>query len=84
MEYNVKFVHPTTGAVLEANINPELSASDVIAALVSENFITPEDANMHYSLAVNGGEKIEGAATLSSGGLRDGGTVRIIPNGSAG
>ena len=29
-------------------------------------------------------EKIEGAATLSSGGLRDGGTVRIIPNGSAG
>lgn len=84
MEYNVKFVHPTTGAVLEASINPDLSAAEVISALVAENFISPENANMHYSLAVNGGDKIEGASTLNAAGLRDGGTVRVIPNGVAG
>ena len=78
MEYNVKFVHPSTGAILEASINPELSASDVIAALISEDFISAPTAEQNYALAVNGGSKIEGDNTLSSAGLRDGGEVRVV------
>lgn len=84
MEYSVTFIHPTTGATLTAQINPELTADEVINALVGENFITAPDTNHNYALGINGGEKVEGSQTLASGGLRDGSTVTVISQGTAG
>ena len=84
MEYNVKFIHPTTGATMEAAIDPNLTAAEVITALEQENFIEPAHGDMHYILGVNGGDKVEGSQTLASGGLREGGTINVVRSGSAG
>lgn len=83
MEYSVTFIHPTTGATLTAQINPELTADEVINALVGENFITAPDTNHHYALGIKG-EMVEGSQTLASGGLKDGSTVTVISQGFAG
>lgn len=83
-EYTVTFVHPTTGATLTAAINPNLTADEVVNALVSENFITPAEPGFHYELGVNGGSKVGGSQSLASSGLRDGGTVNIAMTGEAG
>ena len=83
-EYNVTFVHPSTGATLTAQINPSLTADEVINALVAENFIDPPDSQDNYVLGINGGGKVEGSQSLSSGGLRDGGTVNVVSSYVAG
>ena len=84
MEYNVTFIHPTTNAQLQANINPELTADEVIAALVEENFIPAPTDDFVYSLSINGGQKVQGSQTLASGGLKDGGYVSVFGTGIAG
>lgn len=83
-EYSVTFVHPTTGATLEASINPNLTADEVVSALVAENFIEPPTADINYTLGITGGNKVEGAQSLASGGLREGSTVNVISSGVAG
>lgn len=83
-EYNVTFVHPTTGATLTAQINPNLTADEVINALVAENFIERPDAELNYVLGITGGSKVEGSQSLASGGLRDGSTVNVVSSYVAG
>lgn len=83
-EYNVTFVHPTTGATLTAQINPNLTADEVINALVAENFIERPDSQHNYVLGITGGSKVEGSQSLASGGLRDGSTVNVVSSDVAG
>ena len=78
MEYLVKFRHPSTGAYLETQIEPDLTADEIIEALVAEEFITGVDAQKTYRLSVSGGAKIEGDQTLESAGLTDGCTIDLI------
>lgn len=83
-EYNVTFIHPTTGATLEAEINPNMTADEAISALVAENFIEAPDNTHRYVLGITGGNKVEGSQSLASGGLRDGSTVNVVSSDVAG
>lgn len=79
-EINVTFVHPLTGATLEASLNPDLTVEKVIEALLEETFIEPYECG--YALGIDG-YKIEGAQTLLDGGVRDGCYINIISCGVA-
>lgn len=83
-EYKVTFVHPTTRATLEAEVDPNMTVNEAINALVAENFIEAPRPNSPYILGINGGNKIEGEQTLLSGGLREGSTVSIVEDSFAG
>ena len=83
-EYNGPFIHPTTGATLEAEINPNMTADEAISALVAENFIEAPDNTHRYVLGITGGNKVEGSQSLASGGLRDGSTVNVVSSDVAG
>jgi len=78
-EYIVTFIHPTTGATLEAQINPNLTGDEVINALASENFIEAPDNARRYVLGIRGGNEVEGSQSLASAGLRDGSTIDVMP-----
>ena len=84
MEYSVTFRHPTTGATLTAQINPDLTADEVISALVAENFITAPDSTHGYALAVKGGEMAQGSQTLGFCGLTEGATITLLNQDVAG
>ena len=83
-EYNVTFIHPTTGATLEAEINPNMTADEAISALVAETFLEAPDNTHRYVLGITGGNKVEGSQSLASGGLRDGSTVNVVSSDVAG
>ncbi len=82
--YRMKFVHPTTGATFEADINPELTADEVVTALISEGFIEPPKSGQYYGLGINGGRKISGTQTMAEGGAADDVTVNMVLEGVGG
>ena len=58
-EYNVTFVHPTTGATLDALVNPNLTVYEIIDALLLEKFIDSPNLLTRYVLSISGGKAIE-------------------------
>ena len=76
-EYNVTFVHPTTGATLTAQIDPDLTADEVIEALAAELFIEAPNEYCEYLLVVAGGMIVKGSQSLFSAGVRDGDTIQV-------
>ena len=51
----VTFLHPTTGATLTAEVNKNLTAKEVIDALIEENFLAPIEGKWGmYNLFCNG------------------------------
>lgn len=80
LEYTITFIHPTTGATLTANVNPALTADEVISCLVDEQFITAPDDLTYYDFCIRGGYNIAGRVTLLSGGIKQDGEVHVRIN----
>lgn len=76
-EISVKFVHPTTGAVLEAAVSPTITADEVIHALMRELFLP--QATVWYRLAIGDNRLMEGNCVLWNAGVTEGCNMRIIP-----
>ena len=77
-EYNVTFVHPTTGAILTALVNPDLTADEAIQALVAEKFLDTPNELVYYGLALENGSILEGTQSLSDGGVGDWESLTVV------
>lgn len=82
---NVTFWHPTTDRTMEVEIDNSLTATAVINELVASNFIPDNAANGGYELLIKDTQsRVSGTQTISSGGAKDGCTIRVVPATDAG
>jgi hypothetical protein len=82
---NVTFLHPTTDRTMEVEIDDSLTATAVLNELVSSNFIPDNAGNGGYELLIKDTQnRIGGGQTVSSGGAKDGSTIRVVPATDAG
>jgi len=78
----VQFEHPTDGRTISVAVDPSISAEDVIAHLVAEEFITPNPQG--YNLGLKGGALLRADQSLSDAGVKEGDIVRVLPATDAG
>ncbi|WP_027003067.1 hypothetical protein [Hugenholtzia roseola] len=81
-DVNVNFVHPTDGRVINATIDDSMTSNEVIAELVSHDFI--KYSPQGYNLAIKGGSRLLNQQTLRDAGTAHGTTFRVIPATDAG
>lgn len=81
-EITVKFSHPSTGALLEANVNDMLTLDEIIGALIDERFLCGPAkclGSQRYALAIHEGSLIQnGTDTLQDLGATENCTISII------
>ena len=65
------------GATLTAQLEPDMTADDVVAELISNGFIAPAEAGSSWALFSSGHGKVSGSQTLGDSGLQDGDTVTL-------
>ncbi len=72
------FIHVDDRTELDADLDDQLTAGQVIQALISNNFITrPNNPTETYALSVKGGSTIAEGQTLAQVGVRNGDTIRV-------
>jgi len=85
MQKNVVFLHPTTDSTMEVEIDDSMTADATINELVAANFITNGTENGGYELLIKDTRtRIRGAQTIASGGAKEGGVIRVVPETDAG
>ncbi|MDR1962654.1 MAG: ubiquitin family protein [Planctomycetaceae bacterium] len=80
---NVKFLHPTDGTDMEAEVDDQMTAHAVINELLANNFI-PNNPNGGYQLFVKGGREVKDNGKLADSGAVESSTIRVVPATDAG
>lgn len=81
-EINVSFMHPTDGRVIDVDLDNSMTANEVIAELIANDFIPGSEQG--YNLSIKGGAQIQNSQTLAVANVKNNDTLRIIPATDAG
>ena len=80
-EIRINFIHPYTGAVLEARVNSMLTLDEILGALINEGFISAPAkwrGSLRYALGTEHSSIRVATDTLQDLGATDGCEVRIV------
>jgi hypothetical protein len=81
-ELDVNFMHPTDGRLGSGQFDDTMTAQDVIAELVANNFIPHDDQG--YALAIKGGNMLDTNQSFRDAHVKNGDILRVIPQTDAG
>ncbi len=76
-QMELTFVNPA-GATLTAQLEPDMTADEAVAELISENFIAAAQPNHSWALFSPGHGKVSGTQTLGASGLQNGDSVTLM------
>lgn len=79
----LNFVNDTTGAALEAEIEQDMTADEIIANLINEELISQPQPGHNWALFQSGKSKISGSKTIGESDFVDGDTVQLVQIGTA-
>ena len=79
---DVRFMHPTDGRMLNVELDDTMTAREMIAELISNNFIASDPQG--YKLAIKGGSEINENQSLRDLNVQNGVVIRVIPQTDAG
>jgi hypothetical protein len=72
----VEFLHPTEGRTARVELDPTMTAEEIVQELVSNDFLVR--SRLGYCLAQRGGAVIASEYSLLAAGVTDGGVIRVI------
>lgn len=81
-DVDIRFMHPTDGRILPVELDDTTTAREMIAALISNNFIASDPQG--YKLAIKGGSEINENQSLRELNVQNGAVIRVIPQTDAG
>ena len=67
-----------TGAGLEAEVEPDYTADEIVANLIAEQFISEPKTGERWALFSAGQGKLSGSKTIAESGYRDGDEVQLV------
>jgi len=80
-DVNVNFLHPTDGRVISVTMDDTMTAQEIIAELLANNFVSPAPGG--YEL-FESGNLLREDQTLADAGVRHGCKIRVTPSTNAG
>lgn len=79
----LNFVNDTTSAALEAEIDADMTADEIVANLIEEGIISQPEPGRNWALFQSGKTKISGSKTIGESDFVDGDTVQLVQVGQA-
>ncbi len=81
MELTINIIHPTEGKMINVVVDNSITPNEILAELRAVEFISRKGS---YSLGIKGGSLLQDDNPLFNSDLKEGDTIRILPNVNAG
>ena len=78
----VSFLHPIDLRVLEVELDPAITAAEVVGELIRAEFVPDQPES--YRLCIKGGNEIRPSVSLLEAGVRNGTYILVVPQTDAG